>query len=70
MNEKINKEENEITKIAYFCKNCKKIVNIKKIKKNKFICAKCKKKKIAFGTAKSIKNHYNIKDEKTSIIKK
>jgi len=61
-----NKKENagEPTKIVYYCKDCEKIVKAQKItpRKLKFKCQVCQGKNVSFGTEKSIKNHYRIKD--------
>lgn len=49
--------------IVFFCKDCDKIVDATSVG-NKFVyrCNICKTKNVAFGTEKSIKNFYHIKD--------
>ncbi|MDD3066895.1 MAG: hypothetical protein PHO48_03640 [Candidatus Gracilibacteria bacterium] len=62
----IPKTEEEIApaKLVFYCKNCQEIVEAKQAKKKfHFVCPKCNKQDIAFGTEESIKNHYRIKDK-------
>jgi len=50
--------------LVYFCKECQKIIDIKPLN-FKLICPNDKTHvDIAFGTERSIKNFYKIKDEK------
>lgn len=50
-------------KIFYFCKDCEKLVEVKPVgKKFAYICSICNTKNVAFGTEKSLKNFYRIKD--------
>jgi len=49
-------------KIVYYCRECKKVVNPKRIaKKLSFKCPECDKDEVSFGTENSIANYYNIK---------
>lgn len=50
--------------IIFYCKDCMEIVDAKKIgKKYIYSCPKCKGKNVAFGTEKSIKNYFHIKEK-------
>lgn len=50
-------------KIFYFCKDCEKLVEVKAVgKKFSYTCAVCNTKNVAFGTEKSLKNFYHIKN--------
>ena len=62
---KAETEESEAVKIVYYCKDCEKIVKARKFSPRtlKFQCIECKGMNVSFGTEKSIKNHYRIKDE-------
>ena len=51
------------SKIAYYCKECKKLVECTEKKPMKYACKECKKSSIAFGTERSLKNFYRIKEE-------
>lgn len=49
--------------LVYFCKDCKKIVDTVPVgKKFVYTCKICKTKNVAFGTEKSIKKFYHVKD--------
>lgn len=50
-------------KIVFFCKDCEKIVVGTKIG-NKYVykCPVCHTKNVAFGTEKSIKSFYRVKE--------
>jgi Zn finger protein HypA/HybF involved in hydrogenase expression len=51
-------------KIKFFCKDCNKIVEAKRVgRKYVFRCPICKTKNVAFGTEKSIKNFFHIEEE-------
>jgi len=54
----------EFSPLAYYCKDCKKLVEVKELKKMKFSCLECQKKNIAFGTKRSLINYYKIKEKK------
>jgi hypothetical protein len=55
-------ETGQPAKIAYYCRECKKMVIPKRIgKKLSFKCSECEKENISFGTEQSITNYYNIK---------
>lgn len=61
----IPKDEDKIpsAKLVFYCKNCEEIVEAKQTKKKfKFICPKCGKHEIAFGTEESIHNYYRIRE--------
>ena len=50
-------------RIVYYCRDCEKIVKPKRIgKKLKFGCSECGGSNISFGSEKSIKNYYRIKN--------
>jgi hypothetical protein len=54
-------------KVLYFCKDCQKIVTVTPVgKKFVYKCDICKTKNVAFGTEKSIRNFYHIKDVEPS----
>lgn len=49
--------------IIFFCKDCQKIVEAMPVgRKFVYRCKICSTKNVAFGTEKSIKNFYHIKD--------
>ncbi|MBT3864863.1 hypothetical protein HOE67_04240 [Candidatus Peregrinibacteria bacterium] len=51
--------------IVFYCKDCEKLVETDRIgKKYVYKCKKCGTKNVAFGTDKSIKNFFRIKEEK------
>jgi len=49
--------------IAYYCKDCKKIINAKKIewKKYDFSCEECEWLDVVIGTLEWLKSNYKIK---------
>jgi len=49
--------------VAYYCKDCKKIVDTKKIEWNKiyFLCNKCEWLEVVIGTFEGLKSNYRIK---------
>ncbi len=49
--------------IAYYCKNCKNIVEVEKNEQKQFdfICKECNKKGIVIGTLEWLKLNYKIK---------
>lgn len=50
-------------KIVFFCKDCEKIIQgVKLGKKYVYKCPLCGTKNVAFGTEKSIKNFYHVKE--------
>ena len=53
-------EEDSSSPVAYYCKNCKKLVKVTHTKTLTFICNECQKNKIAFGTEKSLQSFYHI----------
>lgn len=58
------KENGAPAKIMFFCRDCEKPVEAKRIgNKLKFACALCKKTNVAYGSEKSIKSFYRIKEE-------
>jgi len=49
--------------IVHFCKDCRAIVDVKQVgKKYVYTCKKCGTKNVAFGTEKSIKDFYHVKE--------
>ncbi len=59
INKKFINEEGIPTKINYYCRDCKKEIQPKKVnKKFKFSCSECKGKNVSFGSEKSIGNYY------------
>ena len=51
-------------KIIYYCQDCEKLIQSKRIgKKFRFSCPDCKGKNVAFGSEKSILNYYHIPAE-------
>jgi hypothetical protein len=49
--------------IVYFCKDCEKLVDVTPLgRKFVYKCNICKTKNVAFGTEKSIRNFFHIKD--------
>ena len=54
----------EAAGIVQYCKDCKKIIEGKKVgRRCAFSCPLCKGKNVAFGTEKSITSFYHIKEE-------
>lgn len=50
--------------IIYYCKDCRQIIKGKRLgRKYAYVCPICDTKNVAFGTEKSIKGFYRIKDE-------
>jgi Zn finger protein HypA/HybF involved in hydrogenase expression len=50
--------------IAFFCKDCHELVDVKPLgRKFVYRCSKCGTKNVAFGTDKSIRSFYRIPDE-------
>lgn len=51
--------------IVFYCKDCGKIVEAAKVgKRYVYSCNVCGTKNVAFGTEKSIKSFFRIKEEK------
>lgn len=49
--------------VVFYCKDCKKIVEASPVgRKFVYRCKSCNTKNVAFGTEKSIRNFYHIKD--------
>ncbi len=60
----IPEEEWEHQKVVFYCHDCEKIVQGKKLGKSlKFACAECNGNNVSYGTEKSIKNHFRIQEE-------
>ena len=52
-------------KINYYCRDCKKEVNVKRIPgKLSFTCNECGGEKVAFGSQESIQNYYKLINSK------
>jgi DNA-directed RNA polymerase subunit M/transcription elongation factor TFIIS len=50
--------------IAFFCKDCNEIVQVRPLgRKFVYRCSKCGTKNVAFGTEKSIRSFYRIPEE-------
>lgn len=57
-------EATPVAPIVFYCKDCEKIVATHRIgKKYLYKCAVCGTKNVAFGTEKSIKSFFRIKEE-------
>lgn len=55
--------------IIFYCKDCEKIVDAQRVgRKYVFKCPICKTKNVAFGTEKSIKGFYHVKEEENEEI--
>lgn len=54
---------NERGDVSFYCKDCKKIVEVNRPNKNgyTFICKECKSKNIALWTLEWLKTNYKIK---------
>jgi hypothetical protein len=51
--------------VIFYCKDCEKIVDAHKLgRKYVYKCAICSTKNVAFGTDKSIKSFFRVKEEK------
>lgn len=51
--------------IVFYCKDCEKIVDAHKLgRKYVYKCGVCGTKNVAFGTEKSIKSFFRVKEEK------
>lgn len=49
--------------VVYFCKDCEKLVSAsKESRRYVYICPLCGTKNVAFGTEKSIRNFYHIRE--------
>lgn len=47
--------------LAFFCRNCQKIVTASQTRKKfQFRCPECRKTEVAYGTEESIRNHYRL----------
>ncbi|MBU0668300.1 hypothetical protein KJ951_02550 [Patescibacteria group bacterium] len=50
--------------VVYYCKDCEKIVETKPVgRKFVYRCAVCGTKNVAFGTEKTIRAFYRVKEE-------
>ena len=57
-------ENNLRVGVIFYCKDCEKIVSVTPVgRKFVYRCNICKTKNVAFGSDKSIKNFYHIKEE-------
>ena len=55
--------------IVFYCKDCEKIVDTHRIgKKYLYKCAVCGTKNVAFGTEKSIRSFFRIKEEEPVLV--
>lgn len=56
--------------IIYYCKDCEKIVDAQRIgRKYVFRCPICKTKNVAFGTEKSIRSFYHVKEDEDNLVR-
>lgn len=56
-------DNNLKTNVVFFCKDCEKIVEVIPVgRKFVYRCKICSTKNVAFGSEKSIKSFYHIKD--------
>ena len=64
------KQEDQVKgPIIFYCKDCEKIVDTDKVgRKYVYKCKKCGTKNVAFGTSKSIKSFFRVKEEKKEIV--
>jgi hypothetical protein len=50
--------------IVFFCKDCHKLVKVHRVgRRFVYTCAECGTKNVAFGTDKSIRSFFHVKDE-------
>lgn len=64
MSKAVKKKVEGEDKIVFYCKDCEKIVEAKKeARRYVYHCNTCETKNVAFGTEKSIKNFYHVKEE-------
>ena len=57
-------ENNLRVGVIFYCKDCEKVVSVTPVgRKFVYRCNICKTKNVAFGSEKSIKNFFHIKDE-------
>lgn len=63
----LKREEDTWESIVFYCKDCNKIVEVDRVgRKYVYRCLECKTKNVAFGTERSIRNFFHVKEEKTS----
>jgi Zn finger protein HypA/HybF involved in hydrogenase expression len=48
--------------VAYYCKDCRRFVAVTEKRKLKYRCNECKGINVAFGTERSLKNYYKVKE--------
>ena len=60
---KENKENKDTSSIKFYCKECRSIVETRRIgQKYVYICKKCGTKNVAFGTEKSLTTFFRIEN--------
>lgn len=58
-------------RIVFYCKDCQRIVDANKLPtRYVYRCGPCGTKNVAFGTEKSIRSYYHVKDEAPEPAKK
>jgi len=62
--EDLKEKKEEKKEIIFYCKDCEEIVDTNRVS-NKYVytCKKCGTKNVAFGTLKSIKSFFKLKDK-------
>ncbi len=60
---KLEKFNSERWEVSFYCKNCKKLVEVDRLKPKAyvFICKTCEEKNIVLGTKEWLKVNYKIK---------
>ncbi len=63
-----NKIDNKLSpELIFYCKDCRKVVETQAVgRKFVYRCQVCQTKNVAFGSLKSIKNFYRIKEGEMS----
>lgn len=55
------KQREQVTGVAFYCKDCERIVTTRQIgRKYVYSCDICKTKNVAFGTEKSIRSYFKF----------
>jgi hypothetical protein len=64
----VDKKDEGEKVIIYYCKDCEKVVNTHQVgRKFVYKCALCGTKNVAFGTDRSIKNFFRIKEDEAPV---
>ena len=65
--EELTKKEEEFNierwEVSFYCRDCKEIVEVDRIKPNWYIfeCKKCGERNISIWTSEGLKDHYKVK---------